>query len=63
MGVEDMLKQKLVSIPEAIGLVKSGQTVATGIAASEAVGLLTEREVREVEDRADPHGATPPPPS
>lgn len=42
MGAEDLLKQKLVSIPEAVGMVKSGQTVATGIAASEAVGLLTE---------------------
>lgn len=42
MDPQELYCKKLVSIPEAVSLVKSRQTVATGIAASEAVGLLSE---------------------
>jgi acyl-CoA hydrolase len=38
----EVFEKKLISIPEAVGLVQSHQTIGTGIAASEAVGLLTE---------------------
>src|SRR5512146_245040 len=38
----ELFRHKLISIPEAVGLVQTGQTISTGIAASEAVGLLSE---------------------
>ncbi len=38
----EVFRKKLVSIPEAVGMVQSNQTIGTGIAASEAVGLLSE---------------------
>jgi acyl-CoA hydrolase len=42
MDHQDLYHKKLISIPNAVSMVKSRQSVATGIAASEAVGLLTE---------------------
>lgn len=42
MGYRELLGKKLISIPEAVSLVQSHQTIATGIAGSEAPGLLTE---------------------
>jgi len=42
MDPQEQYCKKLISIPEAVSLVRSQQTVATGIAASEAVGLLSE---------------------
>jgi len=42
MDPQELYTKKLISIPEAVSLVKSRQSVATGIAASEAVGLLSE---------------------
>jgi len=42
MDPKTLYKQKLVTIPEAVALVRSHQTIGTGIAASEAPGLLTE---------------------
>lgn len=38
----DLYRKKLISIPEAVSLVQSNQTISTGIAASEASGLLNE---------------------
>jgi acyl-CoA hydrolase len=42
MGYRELLGKKLISIPEAVSLVQSHQTIATGIAGSEPPGLLTE---------------------
>jgi acyl-CoA hydrolase/ABC-type branched-subunit amino acid transport system substrate-binding protein len=42
MKDNNMLKSKLISIPEAVGLVQSHHNVGTAMAASEPVGLLTE---------------------
>lgn len=42
MNPKDLYQQKLISIPEAVGMVQSGQTIGIGIAASEPPGLLTE---------------------
>ena len=42
MTPKDLYKQKLISIPEAVSLVNSNQTIAVGLAGSEPPGLLTE---------------------
>ena len=42
MTVHDLYTQKLISIPEAVGLVQSHHTIGAAMAASEPVGLLTE---------------------
>lgn len=42
MNPDELYKSKLISIPEAVAMVKSNQSVATGLAGSEAVGLMTE---------------------
>jgi acyl-CoA hydrolase len=42
MDPQELYCKKLISIPDAVSHVHSRQSVATGIAASEAVGLLTE---------------------
>jgi len=42
MKTNQFLKQKLISIPEAVGLVQSHHNIGTAMAASEPVGLLTE---------------------
>lgn len=42
MGTGSSYKDKLITIPEAVAMVKSGQTIGTAIAASEPTGLLTE---------------------
>ena len=42
MTANDLYQQKLISIPEAVGLVKSHHTIGAAMAASEPVGLLTE---------------------
>jgi acyl-CoA hydrolase len=42
MNPADLYKSKLVSIPEAVALVKSGDTIGTAMAAAEPAGLLTE---------------------
>ena len=39
---QDIYRQKLLSIPDAVSLVQSNQTIGTAMAASEPVGLLTE---------------------
>ncbi len=39
---QDLYRQKLLSIPQAVALVQPGQTIGTAMAASEPVGLLTE---------------------
>lgn len=41
MNVQELYKQKLISIEEAVNLVQSGQKVCTAMAASEPAGLLT----------------------
>ena len=52
MDPKILYKQKLISIPEAVSLVQSHQKIATGIAAAEASGLLTElgKHCTRVED-------------
>ncbi|MGD2156970.1 MAG: ABC transporter substrate-binding protein [Anaerolineales bacterium] len=42
MTPKELYKQKLVSIPEAVSLVQSHQTIAVALAGSEPPGLLTE---------------------
>ncbi|HNZ01306.1 MAG TPA: acetyl-CoA hydrolase/transferase C-terminal domain-containing protein [Anaerolineaceae bacterium] len=42
MNPKDMYQQKLISIPEAVGKLKSHQTLAVAMAGSEPPGLLTE---------------------
>ncbi len=42
MKMHNLLKEKLISIPEAVGLVQSHHNIGTAMAASEPVGLLTE---------------------
>lgn len=42
MNPQEQYKQKLVSIPEAVGKVQSHQTIGVAMAASEPPGLLTE---------------------
>lgn len=42
MTPKELYRQKLLSIPEAVGLVQSQQTIAVGMAASEPPGLLSE---------------------
>lgn len=42
MKTDKLLKEKLISIPDAVGMVRSGLNVGTAMAASEPVGLLTE---------------------
>ena len=42
MEKRNLLKEKLITIPEAVGLVQSHHNVGTAMAASEPVGLLTE---------------------
>jgi acyl-CoA hydrolase len=42
MNPRDIYRSKLLSIPEAVGLVQSRQCVATAMAAAEPTGLLTE---------------------
>jgi acyl-CoA hydrolase len=37
-----LVKEKIISLPDAVGLVKSNQTIGVGIAGAEPVGLLTE---------------------
>ncbi len=51
MGYRELLGKKLRSIPEAVSLVQSHQTIATGIAGSEPPGLLT--ELGKHKDRLD----------
>lgn len=41
MSVQAQINDKLISIEEAVGKIKSGQTIGVGIAGSEPVGLLT----------------------
>ncbi|MGQ9839583.1 MAG: hypothetical protein ACUVR4_03465 [Anaerolineae bacterium] len=42
MNPRKLYEHKLISIPEAVSLVQSHQTIATAMAAAEPVGLLTE---------------------
>ena len=42
MDPKKLFKQKLLTIPEAVSLVKSHQTIGVAMAASEPPGLLTE---------------------
>lgn len=42
MSKPDLLQQKLISIPEAVGMIQSNHLIGTAMAASEPVGLLTE---------------------
>ena len=42
MKKSNLLKEKLISIPEAVGLVQSNHNIGTAMAASEPVGLLKE---------------------
>lgn len=42
MDPKELFKQKLVSIPEAVAKVQSGQTIGVAVAASEPPGLLNE---------------------
>jgi acyl-CoA hydrolase len=42
MNPQDIYKSKLLSVPEAVALVQSHQTVGTAMAAAEPAGLLTE---------------------
>ena len=42
MNVKEVYKSKLISIPEAVGLVQSHHIIGTGMAASEPAGLLNE---------------------
>jgi acyl-CoA hydrolase len=42
MDPQDLYRQKLISIPEAVNLVQSHQTIGAAMAGSEPVGLLTE---------------------
>jgi len=51
MNVQELYRQKLLTIPEAVSLVVSRQTIGTALCASEPVGLLTElgRQVGRLE--------------
>lgn len=42
MNASELYRSKLLTIPEAVGLVRSGQSIATAMAAAEPTGLLTE---------------------
>jgi acyl-CoA hydrolase/ABC-type branched-subunit amino acid transport system substrate-binding protein len=42
MSEPDLYRKKLISIPEAVGMIQSNHMVGTAMAASEPVGLLTE---------------------
>ncbi len=42
MNPHEMYRNKLLSLPEAVGLVRSHQSIATAMAAAEPTGLLTE---------------------
>ena len=42
MNPQELYKQKLLSIPETVSLVRSHQTIVAAMAASEPVGLLSE---------------------
>lgn len=42
MGKSSAYLEKLITIPEAVAMIKSNQTIGTAIAASEPTGLLTE---------------------
>jgi acyl-CoA hydrolase len=42
MNPDELYRQKLLSIPEAVSLVQSHQTIAVAMAASEPPGLLSE---------------------
>lgn len=42
MDKRNLLKEKLITIPEAVGMVQSHHNIGTAMAASEPVGLLTE---------------------
>ncbi|MGD2207053.1 MAG: 4-hydroxybutyrate--acetyl-CoA CoA transferase, partial [Anaerolineae bacterium] len=42
MNPQELYKQKLISIPEAVALVQSHQTIGVALAASEPPGLLSE---------------------
>lgn len=44
MDAKTLYQSKLISIPEAVGLVQSGQTIVAAMCASEPVGLLSELE-------------------
>jgi len=44
MDFQAIYKEKLISIPDAVGLLQSGQTLAAAMCASEPVGLLSELE-------------------
>ncbi len=44
MDFSDLYRRKLISIPDAVGLLRSGQTVCAAMCASEPVGLLQELE-------------------
>ena len=42
MTLDDLISRKTISIPQAVSMVQSHQSIATGIAGSEAPGLLAE---------------------
>ncbi|MGC9358118.1 MAG: acetyl-CoA hydrolase/transferase family protein [Anaerolineae bacterium] len=44
MDFKEAYQRKLLSIPEAVGLVKSGQSISAAMCASEPVGLLSDLE-------------------
>ena len=41
MDSKELYRRKLISIPEAVGLVRSHQIIGTAMAAAEPTGLLT----------------------